>query len=84
MTTSQAFTVVEAALTEIGLIDRDGEPLIGIMAVPMVARYAAGEWEWNEDAFASGAITPAQYAEGQTQIIGRLRRRRMGEQDGAA
>jgi hypothetical protein len=61
MTTIEAIEAVERALTNLDLVDRFGEPLIGLEAVAPVARFGGAEWDRMESEFQSGAATPEEY-----------------------
>ena len=61
MTTLEAIEAVELALTILGMKSMDGEPLLGIEASGIVARFAGDLWTEAEHLFKSGTIQPDEY-----------------------
>ncbi len=60
MTTLEALDAVELALTNLGLTAH-GEPIIGIEAAGIVAKFAGEPWSEAEDLFQAGKIEPEEY-----------------------
>lgn len=61
MTTLEAFNRIEDALSALGLRDRWGDPIEGIMASGIVAHSIGQDWDSTVDAFEHGQITADEY-----------------------
>lgn len=62
MTHLEAIEAVEARLTEMGLVDCFGDPIIGIEAVGILAKFHGAVWDEVTNHFEQGRIDPDMYA----------------------
>lgn len=66
---SEAFSLVEKRLTDLGLKDKFGGPILGIEAISPVARLRPDDWEKLWDAAQHQEITPREYVSCAGQLI---------------
>ena len=69
MTVLEAINQVELKLTELKLIDRFGDPIIGIEAAGILAKFHDGVWQEVENNFSDGLIDAETYATAMTMLI---------------
>lgn len=79
MTTSKALRAVWLAATNLYVRDPDGEHLIGLEAVCVVAAFHGERWDRVEQGFYEHVITPGEYAEKALAMIEDYRRHQFRE-----